>query len=779
MRAPVVRRVFQLTAASWLGIQSSVVMAVGSIAGTVTDAESGQPIQDIQVSAAPSGGDFSVFATTDAAGAYVLDGLDNGDYVLIFEGVGSTEAYVDEVFNDKICPQISCDVGSLFDTVTVADGVTTADADLVLGGTIQGTVTNADTAAPASDAVVEFYNDTGQLVARFFASTGTYPATGLPPGDYFAVASAFGLFAELHEDIPCPNGACAVTTGTPVSIVANGSVTLDFALNQGAVLSGVVTDADTGSPLADIALSIWDPDRFLFYFALTDAGGAYSVAGLPSGNYRVATSTPTLFYIDQAYAQSGNIFCLNGGCIFLGEGDALALAAPDTSPSIDFALELGGGIFGQFTDQGTSNPLSGQALLFNAGGDFVFFQDVAGDGNYGFRGLPEGIYYVDARAFQGYIDEVHGGLPCPGVCDVRGGTPLQIFNQQTLFGRDIALEQGATLSGTLSGNAVGSRGAAAIVEGGITVYDASGGIAGFGTANFAGDWTSTALLPGDYTVRSGTPSNGTFNVGHIEELYDDLPCPGLSCDPTTGQVFNLTGTDEIAGIDLLLDPGFTISGTVIDSATSNPVSGLGVLFYDGDGVLYGSAISDVAGAFESTHMPAGTYYGLTASGDAVPFPFAFIPSSPFVDTLLGGVPCPGGVCDVTQGTPIVIGNRGVPAQVTFEIEQGATIAGSVSSSSGASLAGVTVEVYSSAGDLIVTARSNPQGEYATSGLEAGTYYLRTADTQGYFDVLYDGADCAAGCDPLTGTAVVAGAGENVENVNFGLQSSVLFATSFE
>ena len=90
---------------------------------------------------------------------------------------------------------------------------------------------------------------------------------------------------------------------------------------------------------------------------------------------------------------------------------------------------------------------------------------------------------------------------------------------------------------------------------------------------------------------------------------------------------------------------------------------------------------------------------------------------------------------------------------------------------GAPLADVSVRVYNASGSSVGSnVTTNASGVYTTStGLPAGTYYVRTTNSLGYIDELYDNLPCPGGsCSVTSGTGVSVTAGATTGGINFGL-----------
>jgi hypothetical protein len=123
----------------------------GSISGTVTDADTSNPLAGICVSA--EDWNTGKVLSTDISGSdgtYSLPGLVGGTYAVQFSGCGATSDYVGQFWDDEASFYYS-------DPVTVSDGTDTdaIDASMVQGGSISGTVTDYSTPpVPLSDICV-------------------------------------------------------------------------------------------------------------------------------------------------------------------------------------------------------------------------------------------------------------------------------------------------------------------------------------------------------------------------------------------------------------------------------------------------------------------------------------------------------------------------------------------------------------------------------------------------------------------------------------------------
>src|SRR6185295_4054857 len=158
--------------------------------------------------------------------------------------------------------------------------------------------------------------------------------------------------------------------------------------------------------------------------------------------------------------------------------------------------------------------------------------------------------------------------------------------------------------------------------------------------------------------------------------------------------------------------------------------------------------------FTASGLLPGTYYARTFN------------SLGYFDGLYAGQTCVN--CTVTTGTPITVSAGGTAANVNFALTLGGRISGQITDAlTGAGLANVSVEIYTSTGTFATSTSTNATGGFTSAGLLAGTYYARTFNSLGYLDSLYAGQTCV-NCSVTTGTPITVSAGGTAANVNFAL-----------
>jgi 5-hydroxyisourate hydrolase-like protein (transthyretin family) len=219
--------------------------AGGSISGTVRNAATSAPLNNVQIYVYRHVGDgYSNYITSDytnSSGTYTIGGLPAGDYFLATDS--NEPEFQNQIFTGINCPH-NCDseIADAHGTpVTVIAGATASGRDFALrpvSGRVAGIITNAATKAPADDVYVYLYGVYGteySYVAYGHSdASGAYEIDNVPPGTYFAVSNSYGQYLdEIHDNFlcltTCDYGVAAVLVGAPIT-VTTGTVSVNFAL---------------------------------------------------------------------------------------------------------------------------------------------------------------------------------------------------------------------------------------------------------------------------------------------------------------------------------------------------------------------------------------------------------------------------------------------------------------------------------------------------------------------------------------------------------------------
>jgi hypothetical protein len=165
------------------------------------------------------------FDVTDSTGLFIIPGLAPGTY---YARTKNERGYVDEVYDNVSCAL--CDITRGTPVVVSADADTVGvDFSLVRGVRVSGTVTGAGLSLQSAG--VSVFDAGGSVVGRGSSSTFGQYAITVPAGTTFGrTEPVAGYRQELYRELPCANGTCSPTTGTPI-IASGASVTgIDFTL---------------------------------------------------------------------------------------------------------------------------------------------------------------------------------------------------------------------------------------------------------------------------------------------------------------------------------------------------------------------------------------------------------------------------------------------------------------------------------------------------------------------------------------------------------------------
>ncbi|HPK70420.1 MAG TPA: carboxypeptidase regulatory-like domain-containing protein [Vicinamibacterales bacterium] len=330
---------------------------------------------------------------------------------------------------------------------------------------------------------------------------------------------------------------------TTVVLLLLGLAVAPAAAQGSGAVSGAVRNANTGAGIVGVTVYVLDSAGGVVASETTGTGGAYLATGLPAGTYYVKTYN-TLGYIDEVY---DNLPCDGGVCPDVTGGTGVAIAGTGTTPGVDFALELAGSISGSVWDDETSAPLAGVSVfVYNAAGIQVGVGYTNASGAYAVGGLAGGTYYARTGNSYGFVDELFGFQPCPmGVCPpVTSGDAIEVTAGATTRGISFWLSVGGAVTGTVA-HAVSGDYLDGVI---IFIYDSAGIQVGFGDAA-GGVFMLDQLPAGSYYLR-------TVNAaGFVDELYDNLPCPGGVCPPvTSGTAVSVASGVMTGDIDFRLMP---------------------------------------------------------------------------------------------------------------------------------------------------------------------------------------------------------------------------------
>ena len=374
--------------------------AFGQLSGTVTDSGTGAPV---------AGAWVAVLRTSDLTIAGGGEANAGGDY-LAEVPAGSYFLYV-------IDPTGGHTAGFHGPpTTVVVPGGGFVDADPAMAptrGTVTGTITETgpNTAIAGSWAIA--LNNGGVPETGVVANgSGQFSLPGLSPGNHFVtyVDPAGAHPTRFYPNSPNVPSATLVNVTAGGTATRNGSLPTQTAVGTGAALTGTVTQAGTGIPLANVfVIALNAADFSIARGGVTNGSGAYNL-DVVAGGYKIV-------YLDATGLHNAE-WNDNQPATNLG-GAATVTAPAATNASLDPNT---GSMSGSVTDDPSGDPVAAAWVLAIGPNGIAGGAITAANATYIINNLPPGTYraaFVDPTG--GHTLEYHQNSP-----DFAGATPFNI-----------------------------------------------------------------------------------------------------------------------------------------------------------------------------------------------------------------------------------------------------------------------------------------------------------------------------------------------------------------
>lgn len=551
----------------------------GRVSGTITDADSGDPVVGaIAALLTPDlheySFQFSGFAQAD--GSYTTGlAVRPGTYFLRSSGGGAN--YVTQAWDGYPCELGVCPIAGS-DPLTVTAGSIAGGFDFALE---PGATLNGELQPDSIQKLIFLYNAAGQLLEIDTIAAGDLPATawsfdGLAGGSYFVqlgpVTGDSNYIRVLHNGLLCPWSGCERARGTPLTIPAGSSLSLaPITLDQGGQIEGVIIDGSTNLPPAGVPT-----DAQLGNYDIIDASGTVVGGGTireDGGNVVMQTSSavPAGDYYVRTYSE---FFADGIGHTGIGSNDAIDdymdaifpdtpcagidcdLAAAGTVPittgavtNVIVEIETGSTVTGRVVDESTGSPIPDALVrVLNTSGDTIARVMTDAGGEYRFGAFPADNYFVRTSMSghlgpghggvqNAYFDKLHGasGHCSESLCDTATGTAITLDGSTDVHLGDLEVAGGPVISGQIVDVASGFP----IPRGQVEVYTDTGEFVGRYKVAFAdARYQTTALPPGTYTL-----------VPDVSPAYGSVTTSGGSTPSLAGRGTPAGGFTVVMGED--------------------------------------------------------------------------------------------------------------------------------------------------------------------------------------------------------------------------------------
>jgi protocatechuate 3,4-dioxygenase beta subunit len=527
-------------------------------------------------------------------------------------------------------------------------------------------------------------------------AAGAYSITGLNGGSYLLQFSdcrpspAFVTQWYLGQANSSSASSIAVLDGLDTPLA-------DVTMEPGVSVTGTVTDG-VGNPISGV--NVWvnpTSGSGSSAGAQTAADGTYVTSPLPSGDYRVQFSDPSLVWATQYWNQQ----------FTPATAQNLTLSVPNgpVASGVDAVLLAAASVSGTVTDGG-GQPVPGICVSANiprnGGADNVGQVTTAGDGTFTISGLPPTdlrIQYRDCSPTPRYLDQWYGGA-----ADPSNSPAVVLAPGEQRIGIDAILQGGTSVAGTIT------DGNGAPVSGiNVNVNPNSSGPSTWAQTAADGTYTTGPLPPGDYRVQFSSPG---ASPSWATQFWHQKP------SWNTADLLTISAGDPPihTGVDASLTAAASVTGTVT-GPTGQPVAGICVNAIINtpnglDGLANTSTAAD--GTYTLGGLPPMDIRVVFEDCNRVgPYARQAWPASRNLDGAT--------VITLTEGVTV--------AHVDAELTAAASITGTVRDLTNAPLAGICVQASTDAfvGGLT---RSDSNGEYTLVLDRPGDYHVQFVDCEG-------------------------------------------------
>ncbi|MEM7797902.1 MAG: carboxypeptidase regulatory-like domain-containing protein, partial [Chloroflexota bacterium] len=515
----------------------------------------------------------------------------------------------------------------------------------------------------------------------------------------------------------------------PQSAVVVGPVKAPRDSNQHVSFASVVLyDAETGETVGANAFHVFNDQV------------DWLRIGVPEGSYKVAFKDN--YYLDEYYDDT----------LEWEEADVLNLEA-GTVTTVSATLDHGGVISGVVTTDDTNDPMRSIRVDAFARNEFCSGEDLEpnrvawtqSDGSYRLSGFAPGTYTLKFSTSTSIPDELDR---------YETLTETVVISR----GEQIIFDKALPLAGTISGTVTSETDALPISGLRITLFKEVAGEwvdAGGTYSNERGQYFFDGVDQGLYTLVYHPSPYFEESHAYIAETYGDQPVEHGYVPAGTPQTLVINTGLEVTGVDVQLERGGQISGTVFSADPILSLAEADVQFYSKESgesfTFIGSVLTDNLGKYTTYGLPEGEIYLYFQTDDNEgEYRFIYLTNSVVEEYIASAYPS-GRSIEVGQPIDVVAGE--IVDGIDITLSKGATLRGRALTGSSlntySTFSNVKVFLYNSNGEVVKERITNEYGDFSFTGVPPGVYYAMfdnfnryassvTVIDEGQCDYLYGG-----------------------------------------
>jgi hypothetical protein len=472
-------------------------------------------------------------------------------------------------------------------------------------------------------------------------------------------------------------------------------------------ISGTVTEQATGDPLSGVEICHWDYDTGEnFACTSTDSDGVYTLAGLPSGDYRI-----------RAY-KSGWSWQFHSGTTQWDDAARITVVDGQVTSNINFSMQPGGNISGYVYIAGGTTPIVNMKVEIVRSNGTGWPTCADSNGYYEFDSVPYGVAWRVEASNSGYNQCGSSGNYTPQYWDHTSdwddATTLTVDAQTTGHTNiNFNLELGGSISGTIL-----DANSDPIYDAHICAYDNNHIDVNCARSDENGDYGIGGLPTGSYRISA-------WGDGVVRKYYNNV----LGWAGSTP--VSVTAGTTTSNIDFVLEQGGSISGHVYEADGVTPIAKISISLETPE--MGRGTCTDENGAYTLNNVAYGVAWRASAA--------------PLGDDSCGG---PEGYMteywEETTGwddatTLTLSSGTSSYSGIDFTLDLGGSVSGHIYETGGSTpVANAEVVIFiNDVNQSITGVTADEQGYYIFNGIAPGNNYKIHARADGYLRAFHPDA----------------------------------------